>query len=140
MTETQKTYGEVTANDVKEAQKNWANAIKEISKVYKDGGDYVAAASKAAGQLYGYGHCNVLFKPTKAAAAQFRPNPSDAMSYFVGHKAVKDGHKEDAGFAINGGSGWSKVVFDNHQIKLSGGVGIAMGNYYFTDAKTGKKV
>ena len=30
-------------------------------------GDYVGAAAKAAGELYGYGHTNVLFKPTKAA-------------------------------------------------------------------------
>ena len=29
-------------------------------------GDYVAEAAKAAGELYGYGHTNVLFKPTKA--------------------------------------------------------------------------
>ena len=29
-------------------------------------GDYVGAAAKAAGELYGYGHTNVLFKPTKA--------------------------------------------------------------------------
>merc|ERR1719293_646945 len=140
MTETQKTYGEVTASDVKQAQKDWANAIKEISKVYKDGGDYVAAASKAAGELYGYGHCNVLFKPTKAAEAQFRPSGADAMSYFVGHKALGYGHKEDGGFAINGGRGWADVVFVNHQIKITGGIAIAMGNYYFTDATSGKKV
>ena len=29
-------------------------------------GDYVREAAKAAGELYGYGHTNVLFKPTKA--------------------------------------------------------------------------
>ena len=29
-------------------------------------GDYVAEAARAAGELYGYGHTNVLFKPTKA--------------------------------------------------------------------------
>ena len=54
------------------------------------------------------------------------------MSYFVGHKAVKDGYKEDAGFAINGGKGWADVVFDNHQIEVNGDTAIAMGNYYFT--------
>eukprot|EP00435_Cladocopium_sp_Y103_P054176 s177_g17.t1 len=56
-----------------------------------------------------------IFKPTKAAEAQFRPTASDAMSYFVGHKAVEKGHLEDAGFAINGGKGWSNVVFENHK-------------------------
>ena len=39
--------------------------------MYLDKGDYVAAAGEAAGQLYGYGHCDVLFKPTKVS-----PNPT----------------------------------------------------------------
>ena len=81
----------------------------------------------------------MLFKPTKALEAQFRPTAADAMSYFVGHKAVKDGHKEDAGFAINGGKGWADVVFDNHQIEVNGNTAIAMGNYYFTSCADGSK-
>ena len=48
-----------------DAQAAWANAIKTISKTYLDGGDYVAAA-KAAGELYGYGHSDVLFKPNQS--------------------------------------------------------------------------
>ena len=75
------------------------------------GGDYVAAAAKAAGELYGYGHTNVLFKPTKAADAQFRPTPEDAMSYFVGHKAVKDGYSEDAGFRHQRRQGLGRTWF-----------------------------
>ena len=105
----------------------------------KPAGDYVAAAAKAAGELYGYGRSNVLFKPTKAVEAQFRPTAADAMSYFVGHKAVKDGYREDAGFAINGGKGWADVVFDNHQIEVNGNTAIAMGNYYFTSCADGSK-
>merc|ERR1712061_748339 len=128
----------ISKKEVEQAQKDWATAIKDISKIYLNGGDYVGAAAKAAGELYGYGHCNVLFKPTKAADAQFRPKGTGAMSYFVGNKAVKGGHAEDAGFAINGGKGWSDVVFENHQIKLVGGSAIAMGNYYFTCATTGQ--
>ena len=61
------------------------------------------------------------------------------MSYFVGCKAVQDSIAEDAGFAINGGKGWSDVIFDNHQIVLSGNVAIAMGNYYFTSAADSSK-
>merc|ERR1712050_578245 len=99
----------------------------------------MGAAADAAGELYGYGHPNVLFKPTKAAEFQFRPTGADAMSYFVGGNAVEDGYAEDAGFAINGGKGWSKVVFDNHQIDLNGNTAIAMGNYYFTCATTGSE-
>eukprot|EP00438_Fugacium_kawagutii_P018725 Skav212354 [mRNA] locus=scaffold3038:39285:46781:+ [translate_table: standard] len=102
----------VSMEDVKAAQKAWADAIKKISKTYLDGGDYVAAAANAAGELYGYGHGNVLFKPTKAKDVQFRPEASQAMSYFVGAKAVKqaDGIAEDGGFAINGGKGWQDVL------------------------------
>ena len=129
----------VSEAEVLVAQKAWSDAIKHISKTYLDGGDYVAAAAKAAGELYGYGHSDVLFKPTKAAEAQFRPTASDAMSYFVGHKAVENGYGEDAGFAINGGKGWSNVVFQNHKIHVSGNVAIAMGNYFFTSAADGSK-
>eukprot|EP00438_Fugacium_kawagutii_P016418 Skav206438 [mRNA] locus=scaffold295:126977:128252:+ [translate_table: standard] len=158
---------EVSMEEVKAAQKAWSDAIKKISKTYLDGGDYVDAAAKAAGELYGYGHGNVLFKPTKAKDVQFRPEASQAMSYFVGAKAVKqaDAIAEDGGFAINGGKGWSEgrnmariesvapvaasfqrktathgqVVFDNHSIELNGNVAIAMGNYYFTSAADGSK-
>ena len=102
----------------------------------------VQAATNAAAELYGYGHTNVLFKPTKAAEVPFRPTGAEAMSYFVGGNVVDGGYKEDAGFAINGGKGWESCVYDNHQIELKGGLGIAMGNYYFTCAteKTKTKV
>jgi hypothetical protein len=127
----------ISEEAVQNAQTAWASAIKNISKTYLDGGDYVAVAAGAAGELYGYGHSDVLFKPTKAAEAQFRPSASDAMSYFVGHQAVEGGYAEDTGFAINGGKGWSDVVFENHQTKQTGNLAIAMGNYYFTCAETG---
>lgn len=130
----------VTEADVKACQKAWAEAIKSISKVYLDKGDYVQVAADAAGELYGYGHGSVLFKPTKAAENPFRPTASEAMSYFVGHKAVKKGYKEDGGFAINSGDGWKEVLFKNHQIDCQGDVAIAMGTYTFTSAATGEKV
>merc|ERR1711990_64257 len=129
----------LTEADVLECQAKWANAIKTISATYLKQGDYIAAAGEAAGELYGYGHTPVLFKPTKATKHPFRPTGEVAMSYFVGSKAMAmpefDG--EDAGFAINGGKGWSKVVFSNHQIDLNGPVALAMGSYDFTDATTG---
>jgi hypothetical protein len=104
----------ITKDEVLECQEAWANAIKSISKIHAEGGDFVKAAADAAGELYGYGHSNVLFKPTKAASQPFRPTAADAMSYFVGCNAVDGGYKEDGGFAINGGKGWSDVKFDNH--------------------------
>ena len=68
----------------------------------------IQAASNAAAELYGYGHSNVLFKPTKATDHPFRPTGEEAMSYFVGADAMSNDEfkGEDAGFAINGGSGW----------------------------------
>ncbi|CAK0901142.1 unnamed protein product [Prorocentrum cordatum] len=130
---------DVTREDVIAVQNAWAGAIKNISKIYKENGDYVQAAATAAGELYAYGKYDVLFKPTKAAQHQFRPKAEEAMSYFVGCKAVDNGYAEDGGFAINGGKGWSDCVYDNHQIDLNGHVAIAMGNYYFTCATTGEK-
>merc|ERR1719428_2712506 len=62
------------------------------------------------------------------------------MSYFVGGSAVPGGYDEDGGFAINGGKGWSEVVFTNHQIDLNGPVAIAMGSYTFTCATSGDDV
>merc|ERR1719460_3214983 len=132
----------VTEAEVLEAQALWAESIASISKVYADKGDYVAAAGEAAGKLYGYGKSDVLFKPTKATANPFRPTADDAMSYFVGSEAMNNPKfkGEDAGFAINGGKGWKKVVFSNHNIDLLGDSAIAMGSYDFTDATSGDKV
>ena len=132
----------VTEADVLECQAKWAAAIKECSRVYLAKGDYVKAAGEAAAELYGYGHGNVLFKPTKATKNPFRPTGEDAMSYFVGAEAMKNDKfiGEDAGFAINGGKGWKNVVFRNHQIDLNSEVAIAMGDYVFTDATSGDEV
>ena len=129
----------VTEQDVLAAQKAWADAIVGISKTYLSGGDYVGHAGQAAGELYGYGHTNVLFKPTKAKDVPFRPDATGAMSYFVGADAVTGGIAEDHGFAINGGKGWSKVVFDNHMIDCNGSVALAMGTYYFTSSDDGSE-
>lgn len=124
--------------EVLQMQDAWASAITSISKEYLEGGDFVGLAAKAAEDLYAHAHGTVLFKPTKAAEVQFRPSPEDAMSYFVGASHLKEGGiKEDTGFAINGGKGWSDVTFNNHMINSEGSMAFAMGNYYFTCAKTG---
>ena len=130
----------VSKEDVLEAQKKWAGAIKSISATHKAGGDFVKAAGGAASELYGYGHGDVLFKPTKAAEYAFRPTGGEGMSYFVGGKNVDQGYDEDGGFAINNGKGWSNCVFENHNIVVMGEVAISMGYYHFTCATTGDKV
>merc|ERR1719484_302286 len=116
----------LTEADVLECQRKWAGAIAAASKIYAEGGDYIGAAAAAAAELYGYGHTQVLFKPTKAAEFPFRPTAQEAMSYFVGGSAVEGGYKEDAGFAINGGKGWESCVYDNHEIDLKDSVALAM--------------
>merc|ERR1711871_15320 len=112
----------LTKEEVEECQAKWANAIKTISATYAAKGNYVAAAADAAGELYGYGKSDVLFKPTKAADEPFRPTGESAMSYFVGGNVVDNGYDEDAGFAINGGKGWAKCIYDNHQVEIKNGV------------------
>merc|ERR1719217_970074 len=120
----------LTEDDVKACQDGWANAIATISAEYLKDGDFVGAAGTAAGELYGYGHHDpMLFKPTKATKNPFRPTAESAMSYFVGAKNFPGSEKyegEDAGFAIGGGKGWSKVVFNNHNIAINGDTAIAM--------------
>ena len=130
----------VTEAEVLEMQAKWANAIKTISATYAANGDYIKAAGDAAAELYGFGHSQVLFKPTRAKDNPFRPTAGEAMSYFVGGDVVDGGYAEDAGFAINGGKGWSQVVFDNHAIDLNGPVAVAMGSYVFTCATSGDNV
>jgi len=62
------------------------------------------------------------------------------MSYFVGAQNVETGGiPEDGGFAINGGKGFSNVVFTNHNVQLNGDTAIAMGTYVFTCATTGEE-
>ena len=63
----------VTEREVIEAQNFWAQSIVDISNSFLTGGDYVSLAGERAGELYGYDHSNVLFKPTKATEQQFRP-------------------------------------------------------------------
>ena len=107
-TPTRKTH-RVTKEEVVNAQNFWAQSIVDISTSFLTGEDYVKLAGERAGELYGYDHSNVLFKPTKASKQQFRPTANDAMSYFVGHDAVIDGYKEDQGFAINAKKGLVKL-------------------------------
>merc|ERR1719460_1730308 len=61
------------------------------------------------------------------------------MSYFVGASDDNANYAEDGGFAINGGKGWKKVVFKNHNVALNGPTAVAMGTYWFTDASDGSE-
>ena len=123
--------GRITEKEIVEAQQTWGTAIVEIGKAYAAEEDYTAVAEQTVDALYGYAEGAVLFKPTKASEEQFRSTREEAVSYFV-TGAVP----EDHGFAIQP---WSAVRFENAGFVIDGDSAIAMGNYYFTDANTGKE-
>jgi len=123
--------GSITEQDVLNAEREWGEAIVAIGKAYQAGGDYRTAAGEAIDRLYAYGLAEVLFKPTKAAERQFRPDREGALSYFVGGAVP-----EDHGFALQP---WSRVRFGRQEIVVHDCDAIAQGNYYFTDAGTGRE-
>ncbi len=122
----------ITEADVLATEAAWGDGIVAIGKTFTDGGDYKTAAATHIAKLYAYGDGTVAFKPTKAAEDEFRETPDQALSYFVGGL-----EKEDHGFAIQP---WTKVRFENEEIIIDKDSALAMGNYFFTDAKTGEEV
>ncbi|MCV6638219.1 hypothetical protein [Candidatus Albibeggiatoa sp. nov. NOAA] len=119
----------ITEAEVLKAQKTWGDGIVAIGNAFTNKEDYKAIAANHVDTLYGYDEGTVLFKPTKAAAQQFRLSESDALSYFVSGVVP-----EDNGFALKP---WSAVRFENAGIIIDADSAVAMGNYFFTDANTG---
>ncbi len=122
----------ITEAEVSQAQKIWGDGIVAIGNAYANKGDYKALATAHVDNLYGYDEGAVLFKPTKAAAQQFRLTEPEAISYFVTGVVP-----EDHGFALQP---WSAVRFENAGIIIDDDSAVAMGNYFFSDANTGKEV
>lgn len=120
------TAGEITAEEITQAQQAWGEGIVAIGKVFTDGGDYSKVAEDHIDTLYAFQSGPVLFKPTKAADKQFRLTREEALSYFV---AGNEKFTEDHGFAIQP---WVKVRFENAATFLHGDYAVAMGNYFFT--------
>ncbi len=118
--------GEITAEEITQAQQDWGKGIVNIGKVYTDGGDYSKVAEDHIDTLYYFQAGPVLFKPTKAADKQFRLTREEALSYFVGGN---EKFSEDHGFAIQP---WVKVRFKNAATFQHGNYAVAMGNYFFT--------
>lgn len=124
----------ISEAEVVAAQQAWGEGIVRIGQVYRDNGDYVAAAQRHIEQHYGYDQGLVLFKPTLAAKEQFRTTFDAALSYFVGGNPS---YPEDTGFAIKP---WSKVRWMNAGIINDGcTMAVAMGNYFFTPADGGEE-
>ena len=122
----------ISEREVIDAQKAWGEGIITIGKIYREGGDYPAAAASHINRFYGYDLSLVLFKPTLASVDQFRTSFDAALSYFVGGNPS---YPEDKGFAIKP---WTKVRWKNYGIVNNGcTMAVAMGNYWFTPADGG---
>lgn len=124
----------ITEADVNAAQQLWCDGLVKIGKIFKEGGDYKAAASQIIDDLYDYREGRVFFKPTLAFGKNtFRSTKEGALSYFVGGN--KD-FPEDSGFALKK---WVKVSYDNNAaengIQIHGDIAITMGNVYLTNTK-----
>jgi len=126
--------GAITEAEVNAAQQAWCDGLVRIGKVYKEGGDYRAAASQVLDDLYDYNKGKVFFKPTLASGKNtFRPTREGALAYFIGGN---QSFPEDSGFALKQ---WVKVRYDNNAsengIQIHGDIAITMGNVYLTNAK-----
>ncbi len=122
----------ITKDEVSAAQTKWGECIVKIGKAADKKDEAKATAFACIDSLYAYDNGGVLFKPTKAAEKQFRSTKEEALSYFVTGSVA-----EDHGFALQP---WSKVRFENANTIVDTDSAISMGNYFFTDAKTGKEV
>jgi len=121
---------DITETDIRDAQKMWGDAVVKIGASGAKAPEVAKAAAEAA---YAFELGPILFKPTLAAEQPFRPDLEGTLSYFV---SGNPDYAEDSGFAIKP---WTKVRFDNHNIKIFGNKAIAMGHYYFTAKATGKE-
>ncbi|HDZ45778.1 hypothetical protein LCGC14_0191520 [marine sediment metagenome] len=122
--------GDITEEQVLEAQQAWGEALIAIANKYEEKGIQAATelAESVIDSAYGYDIGPVLFKPTLAAAPQtFRSTPEGALAYFVGHS---DEFPEDSGFALRG---WQEVTVDNAAIFINGDAAMTMGNVSMVD-------
>ena len=110
----------MTRQDIDNALAKWKNGLLEISKTYREGGDYKQLAYNLIKDIYAYDNSNVLFKPTLASKKMFRGDLEGAVSYFV---AGNDNYSEDNGFAI---SPWTKLEFENAGYIIENNIGMVM--------------
>ena len=116
-------------NLIREYQIKWANGIVELGKTKGDIITSKKLATDFINSLYDFKNGTVQFKPTKASEFQFRNDFDSALSYFIGSNPS---FAEDSGFALNP---WVDIEFKNDSINVFDNLGLAMGNYFFTDLK-----
>ena len=114
-------------NLIREYQIKWANGIVELGKTKGDIVNSKKLATDFINSLYDFKNGTVQFKPTKASEFQFRNDFDSALSYFIGSNPS---FAEDAGFALNP---WVDVEFKNDSVNVFDNLGLAMGNYFFTN-------
>ncbi|MED7788797.1 phosphoribosyl-AMP cyclohydrolase [Francisella sp. 19X1-34] len=116
----------MTRQDIDNALAKWKDGLLEISKTYREGGDYKQLAHDLIKDIYAYDNSEVLFKPTLASKKMFRGDLEGAVSYFV---AGNDNYSEDNGFAI---SPWAQLEFENAGYIIEDNIGMVMGNKHLT--------
>ena len=119
----------ITKSQIHETQKKWGDGIVKIGALKDNESECLEFTSSFLNSLYDFENNDVLFKPTKAAEQQFRPNFEMALSYFLG--GTKSYCSEDEGFAMKP---WLDVKFVNSGFIIENERAIAMGNYFFTDS------
>ena len=98
----------ITKSQIHESQRKWGDGIVKIGALKDNQSECLEFTSSFLNSLYDFENNDVLFKPTKAADEQFRPNFQMALSYFLG--GSKSYCTEDEGFAMKP---WLDVKFVN---------------------------
>ena len=119
----------ITKSQIHEAQRKWGDGIVKIGTLKDNESECLEFTKSFLNSLYDFKNNDVLFKPTKAAQEQFRPNFQMALSYFLG--GSNSFCSEDEGFAMKP---WVDVKFANSGFIIENERAIAMGNYFFTDS------
>ena len=119
----------ITKSQIHETQRKWGDGIVKIGALKDNESECLEFTKSFLNTLYDFENNDVLFKPTKAADEQFRPNFQMALSYFLG--GSNSFCSEDEGFAMKP---WVDVKFANSGFIIENERAIAMGNYFFTDS------
>ena len=119
----------ITKSQIHESQRKWGDGIVKIGALKDNESECLEFTRSFLNSLYDFENNDILFKPTKAADEQFRPNFQMALSYFLG--GSQSYCSEDEGFAMKP---WLDVKFVNSGFIIENERAIAMGNYFFTDS------
>eukprot|EP00928_Gymnodinium_smaydae_P045670 TRINITY_DN30404_c0_g2_i1.p1 TRINITY_DN30404_c0_g2~~TRINITY_DN30404_c0_g2_i1.p1 ORF type:complete len:854 (-),score=140.25 TRINITY_DN30404_c0_g2_i1:81-2567(-) len=112
----------ITQEEIRTAQRMWADGVVEIGKYYAKGWHYHERTNMFVDTTYGYDVLPVtLFRPAQAERHPFRRTRDGAISYFIGGN---DDFAEDSGFALRP---WTSIEFENGALLLDGELAWAVG-------------